>query len=249
MKNKPAAIGILVCTACAEPFDMDKHDLVEFRIAAMKHSQRELSASVWGKGLCHTAHPSFQWTQDGQVNADIVAPLQDGAAEANLEVRSQDGAVRQGILSLETELEPFEVERTLVNVDDLSIEARRGLDESPFEGGIDAGQALRIRALVDDSVDLQWMTAFGHGTFLELDPQTVDFFPEDIVFEDGELVERKALDYSQYQLLALALDGRGGNQWNWLGVETERELGLWSGGWAVPQPVDGSNTGLLAVTL
>ena len=249
MKQNIKLSAFIVCCACAEPFATDKHSLVDFRIAAMKQFDNRLSASVWGEGLCHVALPSYKWTIDGAVSELVSPDISAGAQEAILEVRQSESVIRKGRLPIGAALDSFEVERTLVSSAELSLESRRNLEELPFEGTIGDGQALRIHAQTDDTVALQWMTAFGHGTLLELDSQTVDFYPERIAFEDGVAVEREAIELEQFQILALAMDGRGANQWRWLGIEPEASSITLAGGWGVPQPSNGTMSDFIEVTL
>ena len=249
MNFNSSLFGIVFFCACAEPFGYDKHDLVGFRIAAMKTDDFHLSASIWSGGLCHEMLPTYKWTADSMTLNEVSPEIPEGVQEIRLDVSNEKNEQRTGILSIGSTIDNPMFEQYLISADELSLELRRNQEELPFDGQIGERQALRIRANVSQSVSMQWMTAFGHGTLLEVDPHTVDFFPENIHFEEGEVVERSPLDFTQYQILALAMNGTGGNRWHWIGVQQEVSGLTHPYGWGLSVPDTGNPTGLVEVTV
>lgn len=80
-----APLGLL---ACQEPFAQDRHDLVDFRIAAMALAEGEPRALVWsGEGAFHATAPTLEWAQDG--------------ATWTLRAEDADGDVETGALTVE----------------------------------------------------------------------------------------------------------------------------------------------------
>jgi hypothetical protein len=220
--------------SCAEPFQEDRHDLTHFRIAGMRQSENTVSSAVWSGALCHDELPVYEWRineEDYTSETVLLPPSVDGLAELLVSSSFED---RSGVLTLGREVEAFKVQRFSISIgEDLSLAERLSLEESPLVGHPKSGDAIRLRASVEESVDVRWMTAFGNGTLLEVDAHTVDFIPDEIVFEDNEVIEQIQSTAERFTILALAIDGFGGNQWEWIDIWPDSLTSVWHDGWAI----------------
>jgi hypothetical protein len=131
------------------------------------------------------------------------------------------GAVEAAEVTVAEAPAPFEITRGAVSLgEDLSLDARAALEARPLSPGEAAaeGEAVRLVTAAPEGHRLRWMTAQGLGTPLELDDHTVDHLGEEVVFDDGLVESRTALEPQVYTLLALAIDGAGSNRWRWIDV-------------------------------
>jgi hypothetical protein len=244
----PAAC--LALAGCAPTFD-DRHDLLGFRIAAIGVVDGQAAAAVWSGSLFHAEPTSMVWTVDGApLGEGWGLGVPEGAEELGLVATAPDGTIREARVSIAGGLAPLSFTRSAVAVgEDVSIEARSALDESPLDGAAPAGQAVRIRLEAPEGDRSRWMVAGGETTLLELDAETVDVMPERLGFDDGEVASRQAVAPGVQHVLALRMDGAGANRWAWidaaLGVDTPL---IRSGGWLLEGEAD-TSTGLLAVDL
>lgn len=243
-------VPLAALVGCAPTFD-DRHDLLGFRIAAVGAVDGEAEAVVWSGALFHEARTTLAWTADGvALGEGWGVPVPAGTEELGLVATAPDGTVREARVSVGGTMEPLAFERAAVAVgEDVSIEARAALPETPSDGGAPEGEALRIRLVQPGGEQTRWMVAGGATTLLELDAETADVLPERLEFDDGEVVRREAVEPGVQHVLALRIDGEGGNRWTWVdaALGTDTPL-IRSGGWLVEGSVDLS-TGLLAVTL
>ena len=205
---------LLLALACQDPFDVRRKDLGPYRIAAMGVHEGVASAAIWsGEGMFHSTTPTLTWTLDGQhlgEGFEVEVP-EDGLLE--LEVANGAGEVLYGQLEVGAAPALPDFDRFAVTVDEVGLEARRALDESPLEGST---TGVRIRLEAVDGVEARWMSAMGEGTLLELEPFAADVVAEEIVFDDGEIVERTAIEPLMAHQLVLLMDGQGGNRWTWI---------------------------------
>ena len=245
-----AALGSMASAACAPAFD-DRHDLLGFRIAALGVVDGQASASVWSGELFHAEPTRMRWTADGEfLGEGWEIPVPAEARELGLTATAPDGRERSARVSVGDALEPLAYTRSSVAVGkDVSIEARGKLVEEPLDGAAPAGLAVRIRLDSPDGNQTRWMVADGATSLLELDPETVDVMPERLQFDDGVVAGRTSIDPGVVHVLALRMDGDGGNRWAWIdaGLGTDGPL-FRSDGWLLEGDVD-TSTGLLAVTL
>ena len=205
---------LLLALACQDPFDVRRKDLGPYRIAAMGVHDGVASAAIWsGEGMFHSTTPTLTWTLDGQHLGDGFEVAVPGGGLLELEVVNGDGEVLYGQLEVGEAPSLPAFERLAVTVDDVSLEARRALDESPVDGPT---PGVRIRLDAVEGVEARWMSAMGEGTLLELEPFAADVVAEEIVFDDGEIVERTDIDPLIAHQLVLLMDGQGGNNWTWI---------------------------------
>lgn len=224
----------LLAFSCAEPFQEDRHDLTQFRIAGMRHYESTVSSAIWSGGLCHDDRPTYDWRIQEESFTSETVPLAasaDGMAELAV---SSSLESRNGVLTLGRELDPFQVQRfSIVIAEDLSLDTRLSLEETSLDGHPQSGDAIRLRATVEEGVEIRWLTAFGNGTLLEVDAHTVDFIPDEMVFEDNEVIDRIQSPAQRFTILALAIDGLGGNQWEWIDIWPDSLTTVWHDGWAI----------------
>lgn len=235
---------------CAPAFD-DRHDLLGFRIAAVGIVDGEAAAAVWSGALFHEEPVRLDWTADGEpLGQGWGLPVPDGVTELGLVATAPDGTVREARVGVGTSLAALSFERTSVPVgEDISIAARAALAESPSAGAAPEGEALRIRLLEPGGSQTRWMVAAGATTLLELDANTADVLPERLEFDDGEVVGRERVPAGLQHVLALRIDGVGGNRWTWVDAALGTDAAfLQSEGWLLESSAD-AGTGLLAATL
>lgn len=244
---------LLLLPACDALFDVERHDLGPFRIAALGVIDGQASAAVWsGEGLYHSAAPTLEWSLDGQrLGEGWGLPVDMDAGVLGLTATSPEGEVRYAEVPVKEAGRVFEINRYAVTLADLSLEARLEAEVRAIETTAEAGEAVRVRLGAEDDTVARWMTAMGEGTALELEPLAADLFDEEITFDDGALISRVPLDQGFTHHLALVIDGQGGNRWSWISAayEVEQTL-LRHEGFLIP--VDRSDSGgfdLVAATL
>ena len=213
---------LLLLFACQEPFSVERHDLGPFRVAALGVVDGQARAAVWsGEGLFYDEAPRLEWSLDGAPLGEGFEVPVPGPGRLGLVATSPDGAVEAAEVTVTEAPAPFEITRAAVSLgEDLSLDARAQASARPLVGGEAAaiGEAVRLVAAAPDTHRLRWMTAQGLGTSLELDAHTVDHLGEEVVFDDGLVDSRTELAPQVYTLLALAIDGEGGNRWRWIDV-------------------------------
>lgn len=212
-------LPLLLLCACQVPFDISRKDLGPFRVAAIGAEGGFARAAIWsGLGMYHDAAPTLQWSIDG-------APLGEGFEVAvpergtlSLFATAPDGATAEAFVTLAAPPPVPTVSRAAVGpIDDVSLEARRALDERPLDAAAPEGEALRLRLDgIEAGYSLHWMSALGRGTTLELTPESADVLAEELVFEDGALVARDPVQAGLFHHLALVYDGAGSNRWLWI---------------------------------
>jgi len=208
---------LLLLVACQEPFDEDRHDLSGFRIAGIGVEDDMAKAAVWsGAGPWHEAQPGLSWALNGQPLGEGFDVPVTGEGELTLTATSAGGEVRTARVDVRAAGGAPTVRRQAVVLDEaLSLEARRAVTGVDVETTVSSGEAVRlILDGLSETESARWMSA--GGTVLELERDAADFLPEDIVFDDGELVSRTPAGEGVYSLLALLIDGAGGNRWLWV---------------------------------
>lgn len=242
---------LLVLLGCQEPFRTDRHDLREFRIASLGVHDGVAAAAVWsGIGPWHDVSPVLSWTLDGQTigeGFDVVVP---GTGRLGLTATAADGQQRQAEVDVVSVIPSLSVSRFAVDVgEDLSLAARRSLEETPVVAAVSSGQSTRMRleGLTAGST-ARWMSAV--GTVLELENDTADLLAEEILFDDGEIETRTPLDDGLFVGLALVVNGAGENDWLWVdaAVGIDDATLLRHQGRLIPT-ADATEAGLIAATL
>lgn len=244
---------LLLLPGCDALFDVERHDLGPFRIAALGVVDGRASAAIWsGEGLYHSAAPTLEWTLDGRpLGEGWGLPVDMDAGVLGLAATSPEGAVRYAEVSVAEAGRAFEINRYAVTLGELSLEARQGAEVREVATTVGAGEAVRVRLGAEADRVARWMTALGEGTVLELEPLAADLFDEEIVFDGEELVRREPLGRGFTHHLALVIDGGGSNRWSWIDAayDVAQPL-LRHEGFLIPadRSLDG-DFGLVAVTL
>lgn len=205
---------LLLLLACQEPFNVQRKDLGPLRIAAMGVEEGVARAAVWsGEGLFHSQTPTLTWSLDGQTLGEGFQVAVPGEGSLELQVES-GGEVLYGTVQIGVGPTLTSFERLAVEVDEVDLEARLELAEAPLTA---PSEDVRIRLESDASV-VRWMSAGGEGTLMELEEQAADVLGEELVFDDGEVLERSPLEPAVLTQLVLLMDGEGGNSWTWIDV-------------------------------
>ena len=256
------SLGLLAClgapplAACEADFAAQRQDLDGFRIAALGVSEGVATAALWsGEGLYHDVAPELSWWVDGEERGGGWEVAVTEGALVELEVRDPDGGLHLARLTAASTAGLPGLERARWTPGAaLDLATRRAAETEPLAGALPPGDAARLRltepggeALAGQR--LRWMLAGGAGTVLELEEDAADFLAEEVVLEDGEVVERRELGAGSYALLALSLDGEGANRWVWVDVPVGEEEPLWRHeGRLLPGSVD-TGSGLVAGTV
>ncbi|MDG1483034.1 MAG: hypothetical protein P8R54_25815 [Myxococcota bacterium] len=206
----------LLLAACQEPFSEDRHDLVGFRIVGIGVEDGVAKAAVWsGEGPWHEQTPTLSWALDGEPlgeGFEVTVPAEEGVL--SLTATSASGEERTAVVDVRSSGGALTVARQAVVIDGLTLEERRAVTGSNIETAAQAGEAVRLTlSTLSDVESARWMSA--GGTIMELEADTADFLAEDIVIDDGELISREDAGVGRYPLLALVIDGQGGNRWLW----------------------------------
>lgn len=208
---------LLLLAACQEPFDEDRHDLAGFRIAGIGVEDGVAKAAIWsGIGPWHEEEPTLSWALNGQPLGDGFEVAVSGEGELTLIATSPDGEVRTARVDVREAGGLLTIQRQAVVLDgELSLEARRAVVGADVDDSVGAGEAVRLTlGGLAEAESARWMSA--GGTAMELERDVADFLAEDIVFDDGELISRVPTGAGVYPLLALVIDGMGGNRWLWV---------------------------------
>ena len=207
-------LGLL---ACQEPFETDRHDLRDLRIAAVGVHDGVAVAAVWsGLGPWHEQSPTLAWSLDGASLGEGFGVPVTGAGELSLTVTDADGATREATVTVSDQTPALAVQRASVTIGgDVSLDARRGLEASDIERSAPSDASVRMTLSgVAEAASARWMSAA--GTVLELEADTADLLPEEILFDDGEIESRELLGDGLYVGLVLSADESGGNDWLWV---------------------------------
>ncbi len=213
MRSSP--LLLLLC-ACQGPFAEDRHDLVGFRIAGVGVADGVARAAVWsGEGPWHTESPTLSWSLDGVLlgeGFDVAVP---GEGELALTATSATGEERTAVVDVRESGGALSVSRQAVVIDGKTLEERRAVEGVSIDTAAATGEGVRLTlATLDDDETARWMSA--GGTVMEVETDAADFLAEDIVLDDGELISRTDAGDGRYALLALVIDGLGGNRWLWV---------------------------------
>lgn len=226
----PVLLSILFATGCQDPFAEGRHDLASFRIVAVaaqpvEGGLTELRVLAWsGRGPWWEAPPQVAWTV-GELTAEgpVVSLPVATPAEVEVVVTTEDGEVEEAVLGLETPPTPPTLDRVRRARVDLELEdAGRPIEERAAvpageDGVVPPGDAARLVA--EGPVDgelVRWMAT--GGQFAELDHRSTDWFAGTVAFDDGEVESTSPLYPGVETLIALAMDGAGGNRWRYVDV-------------------------------
>lgn len=224
---------LMLLVACQAPFAEDRHDLASFRIAAVAATPSatgvSLRALIWsGHGAWHPATPTARWSVTGAdgvvveaqgVRAEVEVTL---PASVLLVASDAEGHDEQAVLDVSASTAPPEIlswtraETSLTAQDAAKPIATRAAVVPDSASTTSPAGALRLTVEpADPDLTLtHWMGA--GGQFAELDPHQTDWFAAEVEIDDGEVVASVPLGVGVYPLVALTLDGVGGNTWTWV---------------------------------
>ena len=207
----------LMFLGCQEPFSEDRHDLAGFRIAGIGVHDGVAAAAVWsGVGPWHEASPELLWSLDGTDIGEGFSVVVPGEGELTLTAISAAGEEKTARVDVSSTHPDLSVSRAAVVLgDDLTLSGRRAIEGVTVQTTVSSDEAVRmVLDGVGNGESARWMSA--GGTVMELETDAADFLAENIVFDDGTLEERTAAGDGVYPLLALSIDGLGGNRWLWV---------------------------------
>lgn len=235
--------------ACQEPFAEDRHDLASFRIVGVASEVGPGGLGVlpfaWsGHGAWYDARNVYCLGPDGgtaprcaESPAELLAELPTEPTwplDLDLEVSSAEALVERADVHLDGAPDPPVVQEILregvpLDAEDalLPLEERAALGTTGALAGIPAAGGLRLTATIEAGAGaevpvVRWMGT--GGFFAELDDHTTDWFAAELVVDDDEIETATPLDAGIYPLVALVLDGKGGNTWGFVDVAVD-----WSG--------------------
>ena len=222
---RPDRLGIFGCvlvTACAEPFTVERHALGPPRLAAMGVWEGHARAAVWsGLGAWHTSAPELEWTLDGTWIGDgFDVPVGEGDTLA-VDIRLDDGVRLSGSVTVARGVAVDVVRQVVSRPTDLSLASRLRVSEpEPRAGSADGLDMVRLTALRSSGEPgtTRWMLGADDWSVLELQADTADVVPSQVVYEDGEIARVIGGEARIAPVLALSIDGRGHNGWAWVDV-------------------------------
>ena len=81
-------------TGCAEPFEIDRHTMGDFRILSARVTNGVADAVIWsGEGAYHTNSPQLRWYHSGELLGEGFGISLPEKNDYQLEVESSDGTV------------------------------------------------------------------------------------------------------------------------------------------------------------
>lgn len=214
---------LLLLLACQDPFPEDRHDLAGFRIAAVQAQATDaglaLRAFVYsGHGMWHPAPPDVTWTAGGVTASGPSASLAV-SPPVTIEVVATDGASSESATyTLDAAPAPPVVESWARGTVDLTIDdivtpiANRAAVPAGADTPVAPGGALRFSLGVREAdTTTHWMAT--DGDFAELDAASTDWFAATAIVDNNEIDSSSAIDAGVRSVVALTLDGQGGNSW------------------------------------
>jgi hypothetical protein len=231
---------LLLGLACQAPFGEDRHDLVGDRIAAVATTPvaggtRADVALVTGGALWSDVGITERWY--AEADADAVDPTAPADAEGplavlpapitdwTLVVTFPSGAERRAVLRLPEDgvaampapplrLGSLDLDFDAATPEQLAVDGRAALEAEPADT-LAAGAWGRVTAWPDGAPSqldrVRWTSTAQPSTFLELDQTTTDWATGTLVLDDLEIEEATPMAPAVVTLLALAIDGAGGN--------------------------------------
>jgi len=184
---------LLLTLACSPPFDETRKDLEGFRLVGMAAEGAALRALVWsGEGAFHSVAPTVEWTIDGEaVTAAPAAPF-----TARVRVESAAGEFEEG---------------ELVVSEAAAAPVVTGFTREMAEN------AASVSVTVEGEATTRWKSS--RGAFTETGPNAADWTQAELPTEDEPDPDPGAPGPAA--LIALTLDGHGGNTWAWIDVATD----------------------------
>lgn len=252
MSRRPSPLPLLLpllapLGACQEPFAEDRHDLASFRIVGVASEVGPGGLGVrpfaWsGQGAWYDVPNSYCLGPDGGGEATCAdspealrVTLPEEATwplDLDLEVTTGEGAVELADVHLDDAPAPpilgdITREGLPLGAADalLPIDERAAVTTTGAVTGVAAAGGLRLSAPIEAggaAPVVRWMGTGGY--FAELDDHTTDWYAAELVVDDDEIDSTTPLESGIYPLVALVLDGKGGNTWGFVDVAVD-----WSG--------------------
>ena len=225
MGQRIGFIGLSITLfACSEPFEQDRHDLLNPRIIGIRKVDGLYQVQVWnGMGPYHDETPIISWLDaDGnEVAQGLFCDMDD---VQNVQYIDPQGNSHQATFQLEDSVASLELQRWQIDpTAAYTLTERENLSTTELASG-ESSEAMRLG--VEGSGKMRWMTQLGIGSFLELNRNTADFYHRDIVMDRDEVLLDEPLSDPYVGLFALSINPETGqNQW------------LWSDIWYEPQPL------------
>lgn len=251
MSRRPSLLPLLSLllgplAACQEPFAEDRHDLASFRIVGVASEVGPGGLGVrpftWsGKGAWYDVRNTLCLAADG----GVAPTCTESPEELRASLPSEDTWPLD--LDLEVTSATGEAERADVHLDDapdppglgaitraglpltaadalLPLDERAALQTTGEVSGVAASGGLRLTADIQPGGGaevpvVRWMGT--GGFFAELDDHTTDWFAAELVVDDDEVESSTPLGAGIYPLVALVLDGKGGNTWGFVDVAVD----------------------------
>ena len=218
-----SAAAVLAVGGCRPTFTVSADELGPYRVVAMGVSDvggecPVADAFVWsGEGRLHRDSVTLSWSLDGERIGEGWEIEVCGEGELSLVATNAIGERSEGRVSVGAARRPLSVSREAVVLEELDLEARRSVEGEEVYGSVAEGEV--VRASVDLEVELlrsRWISEPGQGSVLDVEWGVGDLFGEELLFEDGALVESEALGVGVFSHLFVGVDGEGGNSWGWV---------------------------------
>lgn len=206
---------LLLFGACDAEFSVARDRLDPWRVVGLGVLDGIASIALWsGIGPWHEEPTQLSWSLDGELLGEGYGVEVPGPGELSVEAIAPDGQSASGSVTVAEGLAITGWAREAVTLEELELEDRREASGTEVAAAVAADEATRVTLTVDGDVETRWMST--RGTPLALDARRADLLNEDVVFDDGELEERSALEAGLTHHLALVLDGAGANSWSWI---------------------------------
>lgn len=212
-----AIIMTMFCFGCSDPFSIDRHDLVDPRIAGVRKGEEGYIAQVWnGSAAFHQQTPKIVWFDDEglEIGKGVVFG-DETAVPVALEYEDPRGEIQYATFAVEEAEDFFSISmQTVTESSSYALEARQEQVGVDIFDGI-AAEQTRLTADVGDQQKLRWMTSQGIGSFLELNRTAADFYWKDIILDRDEVEKDEAISEQYTSVFALSINQEGHNQWQW----------------------------------
>lgn len=212
---------------CSDPFTVDRHDLIDSRVLAVRLVDGVYEVQVWnGLNVYHEVTPTVEWLSDGgEVLCVGVRCSLNEQIPSLVRYTDVDGTVHDAVFELQqADVSLESIWSRLPENMELGLEIREQTEGVRVDTGFGT-DAMRISMSVEGlnpnefgRSKMRWMTAGGIGTFLELSAFETDFFRADIIMDRDEVISNEFQDHSHATLFGLYIDGMGHNQWTWMDV-------------------------------
>ena len=236
--------------ACAEPFDVDRHHLTDFRILHAQVHDNRGDVVVWGgEAGFHSSRPLVRWYSEGVLLAEGFDAELPHAEMYELEVENNEGLIKRALVpaGYAIDIAPLERQQWFFSQESsYSLESRAAVETLPAPYSV-AEDAVACLIFTEDSERVRW--AANAGTILELSMHASDLFLDQLSFDEGELVEQQPQSMRDITLFSLHLDDDVGSGYRWIDVHFGADEYVMHHEMMVPFPREFAQEGYLAITL